>query len=112
MNTPILPFRAGRFRVALFLGLAGAALSPALLADPLNCDLSGYQAQSGLSATVKNDVLTVTWAGAGNTEVRASYEIDHGQPMIRELAVRAGHGRWSVLGENLTPEFDVQTGRR
>ena len=33
--------------------------SPAL-ADPLNCDLSGYQATAGLTAAVTDDLLTLT----------------------------------------------------
>src|SRR5262249_52668786 len=35
-----------------------------------------------------------------------------GQPLVREIAVRKGAGDWVVLGRNLTPEFDVVTGRR
>jgi hypothetical protein len=112
MNTPRFVLRAAWLRVAFVLGVSAAALSPRLAADPLNCDLSNYKAQSGLTATVKGDILTVTWAGSASTEVRARYAIDNGQPVVRELAVRRAHGAWSVLGQNLTPEFDVQTGHR
>jgi hypothetical protein len=113
MNTPTVLPGALRLRVATLLGLAALVLSgPALRADPLNSDLSNYQATPGLTATAEGDVLTVTWAGTGNTELRARYAVDHGQPMVRELAVRTAQGSWSVLGENLTPEFDVQTGHR
>src|SRR5471032_287592 len=112
MNTPSVLPGAWRLRVATLLGLMSLALGPALRADPLNCDLSGYKASRGLTASAKGDVLTVTWTVADATELRARYAIDHGQPMIRELAVRAAHGSWSVLGQNLTPEFDVQTGHR
>ena len=80
------------------------------LADPLACDLSGYQAQKGLTAVAEKDLLTVTWQGAGGSEVRARYAIDHAQPVVRELAVRAKGGAWATLGQNLTPDFRVQTG--
>ena len=112
MNTPSVLPGAWRLRVATLLGLMSLALAPALRADPLNCDFSAYQTARGLTATSQDDVLTVTWTGADNTELRARYAIDHGQPMVRELAVRAAHGSWAVLGENLTPQFDVQTGHR
>ena len=82
------------------------------LADPLACDLSGYQAQKGLTAVAEKDLLTVTWQGAGGSEVRARYAIDHAQPVVRELAVRAKGGAWATLGQNLTPDFRVQTGKR
>ena len=54
----------------------------------------------------------MTWQGAGGSEVRARYAIDHAQPVVRELAVRAKGGAWATLGQNLTPDFRVQTGKR
>ncbi|MDO8542247.1 MAG: hypothetical protein Q7S40_17545 [Opitutaceae bacterium] len=83
-----------------------------LAADPLHCDLAGYKPQPGLTASFERDVLTVSWQGSAGTEVRSRYGIDGGQPVIRELAVRAAGGKWSVVGENLAPDFTVQTGRR
>ncbi len=90
--------------------LACALAAARLAADPLNCDLSGYQAQSGLSAAVSGDVLTVQWT-AGGGQLRARYAVERGQPVVRELAVRRA-GRWSAVAENLIPEFWVQTGHR
>ncbi len=92
--------------------LAVAALAPRLRADPLPIDLAHYAAQPGLTAVAGSDELTVTWAGADHTEMRARYAVEQGQPLIRELAVRRGEGGWSVLGTNLTAEFAVQTGHR
>ena len=119
MKTSFAPRLAFSQRIAAFLCLSGAAVAPALLADPLNCDLSSYAALPGLTAGVSGDVLTVTWTGAANTQMRARYAIDHGQPIVRELAIRAASGKWlfsqgqwSVLGTDLTPEFTVQTGHR
>jgi hypothetical protein len=112
MNTPRPLARVSRLRLAPLLGLLSLTFALALLADPLPCDLSNYAAAAGLKASVDHDVLTVTWRGTGGADLRARYAIDQGQPIVRELAVRAPHGSWSVLGQNLTPEFNVQTGHR
>ena len=90
----------------------GLGVGSIAFADALKCDLSNYAAATGLTATVDSDVLTITWTGAASTELRTRYVIDHGQPMIRELAVRPAGGAWAVLGENLAPDFTVQTGKR
>jgi hypothetical protein len=96
-------------RIAALVAFAAAIQ---LQADPIHCDLTAYRAAAGLTATVEQDVLTIAWQGAANSEVRARYVIERGQPLVRELAVRAAGGAWAVLGRNLTPEFTVQTGRR
>jgi hypothetical protein len=82
------------------------------LADPLRCNLSQYSAGAGLTAVVDQDVLTVTWAGDGGSELRARYVIDNGTPVVRELAIRKGGGQWNALGQNLVPEFRVTSGVR
>jgi hypothetical protein len=33
-------------------------------------------------------------------------------PVVEELAARQGSGSWAVLGKNLTPDFQVSTGKR
>ena len=109
MNTPYPSSRTFHFCIAMLLGATGAVTA---LADALKCDLSAYSAASGLTAAVAQDVLTVTWAGRAGTELRARYAIDRGHPLIRELAARPTNGAWAVLGENLAPDFTVQTGRR
>ena len=112
MKTSPALLRALSLRVVPVLGLALALFAGRLGADPLNCDLSAYTPAPGLTAAVSGDNLTVTWTGAGGTEVRAQYAIENGHPLVRELAIRRPGGDWSVLGQNLTPEFDVQTGHR
>ena len=112
LHTPFSPLRILGFRVAALGFLAGSASVPTLFADALKCDVSNYKAATGLTAAVAQDVLTVTWTGEANTELRARYVIDHGQPVVRELAVRPAGGAWAVLGENLAPDFTVQTGKR
>ena len=81
-------------------------------ADPLRCDLSRYKPAAGLTATVGDDLLVVSWRGDRGTELRKRYAIEQGEPQIRELAVRKPGHRWSVLGEHLRPEYHVVTGVR
>ena len=113
------PFRVSSrfsFRLSGVMRWWGGALLIAtalrLAADPLACDLAGYRATPGLTASMDKDVLTVAWTGANGEELRARYAINGGQPRVRELAVRKAGGAWAVLGENLAPDFAVQTGRR
>ena len=44
--------------------------SAAASADPLTCNLSDYRQTPGLTATVANDALTVTWDGDSGQQVR------------------------------------------
>ena len=78
----------------------------------LQCDLSKYTASTGLSAAVEQDVLTVSWTGSGNDELRARYGITGGTPMVRELSVRKRGGDWSLLGQDLAPDINVTSGVR
>ena len=84
----------------------------AVHADPINCDLSAYQAQPGLTATVADDVLTITWEGDRGNTLRLQFEINQGIPTIRELAIRAGEGSWRTVATDLTPVFRVVSGVR
>ena len=81
-------------------------------ADPINCDLSAYQAQPGLTASVADETLTITWVGAENHELRLRFVIDGGVPTIRELALRPPNGTWRTLAADLTPEYRVVSGVR
>ena len=56
--------------------------------------------------------LVVTWKGARESELRARFGIENGQPLIRDLVARKGTGSWATLGENLKPEYRVVTGVR
>jgi hypothetical protein len=78
----------------------------------LNCDLHEYRAAEGLTASIANGVLQINWQGERDQQLRAAFTIRNGNPMVRELAVRAGQGNWRILGSNLSPEFDVVSGRR
>ncbi len=54
----------------------------------------------------------MSWQGQGAQELRASFGIRDGQPFVQELAARAASGRWTVLGKDLFPDFQVSTGKR
>ena len=81
-------------------------------ASPLNCNLTQYKPSSGLTAAVEGGQLTVSWNGQNTSQLRARFAIAGGTPTIRDLSVRRGGGEWAVLGQNLTPEYQVATGIR
>jgi hypothetical protein len=99
-----MSFRGLLLSLAMLTGVAAA--------QSLNCDLQGYKATDGLEATTSGGVVTMSWRGEGAQELRASFGIRNGQPFIQELAARAGSGKWTVLGKDLTPDFQVSTGKR
>jgi hypothetical protein len=78
----------------------------------LNCDLREYQPVEGLLAAALNGGLQVTWQGERNQQLRAEFSLRGGQPMVRELALRVGQAGWRTLARELTPEFEVTSGRR
>ena len=78
----------------------------------LTCDLAGYKPQEGLQAQIRSGVLEVTWQGERREQLRAQFAIRGGQPLVRELAARKNGGSWIVLGQNLTPEFEITSGVR
>ncbi|MGH9627779.1 MAG: hypothetical protein ACRD7E_05495 [Bryobacteraceae bacterium] len=81
-------------------------------AQSLNCDLREYKPQPGLQAELSQHLLRLSWQGERGDDLRASFTIRNGQPLITELAVRKSPGGWSVLGTDLTPEFEVTSGVR
>jgi hypothetical protein len=99
-----MSFRGLLMSLAMLTGVAAA--------QSLNCDLQGYKATDGLKATSSGGVVTMTWQGEGAQELRASFGIRNGQPFIQELAARAGSGKWTLLGKDLFPDFQVSTGKR
>lgn len=55
--------------------------------------------------------LDLTWQGESGQELKASFGMVDGHPVVRQLAVRSGSA-WDVLGRDMTPDFQVTTGRR
>ena len=86
--------------------------SAAAMSANLNCDLSEYRSSDGLAATVNGAGLQLVWQGDRGLQLRALFTIRDGQPVVAELAVRNPTGAWAVLARDLTPEFEVTSGRR
>lgn len=84
----------------------------AAVADPLTCNLDRYRPTAGLIARVSVDALEIAWASGRAEEARLQFGIDGGTPVIREIAVRRGASKWSVLASGVTPEFRIVTGLR
>src|SRR5512133_3385302 len=105
------PLRKQRIHLRFWTNLlmAGAVVfgASALRADEMNCDLSGYRPQPGLTATVQRNELVLSWTGTNSDEVRASFAIDNRAPVVRELAIRRPGAAWKILGQDLVPEFRV-----
>ena len=110
MNQP----RRTRERLALAAAVVVTAVAPAGATPPapLNCDLSGYRAQPGLTAALAGDALTVTWDGDRGSEVRIRFAIDDGTPTLREMAVRPDGGAWRTFARDVRPEIRVVSGVR
>jgi hypothetical protein len=95
-------------RITLLVVLCASAA----VAQEMNCDLGGYHAQDGLKAQVRSGGLEVSWDGERREQLRARFAIRGGQPVVEELAARKAGGSWIVLGQNLTPEFEITSGVR
>jgi len=96
----------------LHLFLACALSAGAARGQTLNCDLHDYKPLDGLKAEMRNGVLEFSWQGSHGQELRAGFTIREGQPTIAELAAHKPGGAWANLGKNLTPEFEVTSGKR
>jgi hypothetical protein len=89
-----------------------AVVSTIAAGQEFTCDLSGYKEQDGLKAEVRGSALELSWGGERQNELRASFTLRDGAPVVRELAARKPGGKWIVLGENLSPEFEIVSGIR
>ena len=81
-------------------------------AQGLRCDLASYKPIDGLSAQLRKDMLEIQWRGDHGTELRVSFAIQDSRPIIRQMAVRNSHAGWMTLGRDLTPEYEVTSGKR
>ena len=88
------------------------ALALAAVAQGQPCDLSNYKPQDGLKAQLRGSALEIAWDGERREQLRATFTIQAGQPVVQELAARKNGGQWIVLGRNLSPEFEVTSGVR
>ena len=78
----------------------------------LDCDLSEYKPLEGLTAEAADGGLRVNWRGERGRQLRAIFAIRGGQPLVHELAIRTSSYQWAILARDVTPEFEVTTGRR
>jgi hypothetical protein len=81
-------------------------------AQTVTCDLGQYKAAEGLKAENRDGALHLAWQGERGDQLRASFTIRDGQPTVVELAARASGGAWKILGRNLTPEYELTSGKR
>ena len=77
-----------------------------------HCDMSGYKAQDGLKAQVHAGILELAWQGERQEQLRAQLTVRGNQPVVQELAARKNGGKWIILGQNLSPEFEITSGVR
>jgi len=94
----------------MVLGLA--VLSGTSAAQTLNCNMQDYKSIDGVKAEASRNFLKLTWQGEAGAQLRAQFTLRDGQPVVQELAAQKGDGPWIVLGKDLTPQFEVTTGRR
>jgi hypothetical protein len=97
---------------SLGLALSLALLTGTAMAQTSTCDRQGYKPVSGLTGEQSGDSITLTWQGESSQQLRARFAIRDGKPQVVELAARKSGGPWIVLGKDLTPEFQVTTGKR
>ena len=88
------------------------ALSAIARAANFDCNLQEYKPAPGLKAELSPAGLRVEWQGEHDEMLRAVFASRNDQPVISELAARKQGGQWVRLGSDLTPEYQVTTGRR
>lgn len=81
-------------------------------AETSRFDTKGYIPQDGMTATVSEEILTVTWMGDPGNELRARFGIENSTPVIKELAIRNGDDSWRIIVTNVIPEFRIVSGIR
>lgn len=97
-------------KLSALVCLSVASLQPS--AAHAACDLRDYKAVEGMQVATSNDGVTLTWQGEAGNNLRAGFGLRAGQPVVQELAVQQPGGQWTVLASNVTPEFQVTTGKR
>jgi hypothetical protein len=106
-----MKIKSGVWTGLIFIAGLWASSLP-VYADGLSCNLSHYVGLTGLSASVADNTLTLTWDGEMKNQLRLRLSIHEGTPTIRDLAMRSKDGHWITLAANVTPEFHVVTGLR
>ena len=81
-------------------------------AQTLKCNLDGYKPVDGVKAEVKGGSVALSWNGEAGEQLMAEFALRDGQPVVLQLAARNTGGPWTVLGKDLSPDFEVSTGKR
>jgi hypothetical protein len=97
-------------RLAALVGMA--LLSGMAAAQTPVCNLQDSKSVDGIKAEANHNGVELMWAGEAGQQLRAHFALRDGQPVVQELAARKGGTQWIVLGKDLTPQFEVTTGRR
>jgi hypothetical protein len=87
-------------------------LSPIAGTQTLQCSFDGFKPEAGLTAAMTRGTLEVSWRGEPGQQLRALFSIQDGRPVVQQMAARNGAAAWSILAKDLTPDFQVTTGRR
>jgi hypothetical protein len=95
----------------LLLALLSSLPALAHAGEPA-CDMREYVPAPRLSATLDAQGIVLAWRGERDVPLRMRLAVERGQPVVRELAVGGREGRWSMLGRDLHPEFQVTTALR
>lgn len=85
---------------------------PGVALASTTCNVQGYKVVAGITMEQGGGTVTLIWPGESGSGLRVRLGIRDGKPMVQELSARDAGGQWIELGSNLTPEFQVTTGRR
>lgn len=94
--------------IAIIVGLSSGIAA----AQTLRCDLGEYKPVVGVRAAIKDNSIVLGWQGEGTQNLMAQFSIRDSQPIVLDLAAQSNGGPWISLGKNLTPDFEVTTGKR
>jgi hypothetical protein len=106
-SAQVIPFGLGPLAACV------CASSALLSAQSLHCSFDSYHPAPGLAAVARANTLELTWQGESAQELRARFAIADNHPVVQQLAARSSaETAWSILATNVTPDFQVTTGRR
>jgi hypothetical protein len=89
-----------------------ALCAGAAAAQTFHCSLRDYKTVAGMSVSAPGGAVELAWPGENGQQLRARFTLRDAQPLIEELAARRAGGAWVVLGKDLSPDFEVTTGKR
>ena len=81
-------------------------------ARAVDCNTQGYKPVDGISLIAHGGSVEFVWPGEKGQQLRARFVLRNGQPVVEELAAKKPDGGWIELGKDLSPDFEVTTGRR